>query len=364
MIPIRIIGKGPLPDQGLTGVACAVPRDRIYVQEDGNFYHCCTHWMPYTFGNIKDTTILEYYKSRTYHDVELSVTDGSFKYCDADICPGLQNHKVTGAYTGGLVAVQDLKERTMRDMDLSKQKWLEVTLNYDRSCNLACPSCRNELLLTKHDEALDNIHQRTIQSLTELLDDGYKVSLSVTSAGDPFASLRYLDIIKNFDHPSGNYDFVLVTNGTLLTQARLEYPNIKERAIGFVVSVDAATKETYSKVRRLGDFDDLTANLKNLDAQMKQGFFARSPLFSTNFVLSAMNFRELPQFVHQMLELESMNSVWINLIADWGHLPNFNDYAVWMESHPDHDEFLKVMQDPVLKHPKLQATNAVRFING
>jgi sulfatase maturation enzyme AslB (radical SAM superfamily) len=215
----------------------------------------------------------------------------------------------------------------------------------------------------KNDPVLQNIHEKTLASVTELLDNGYKVTLAVTSAGDPFASKLYIDALQNYHHDSANYDYFIVTNGTLLTQKKLEWDNIRHRTRGFAISVDAATKETYAKVRRLGDFDQLTANLKNLNEQKRNGFFTLDPYITVNFVISSLNFRELPLFMEQMLELEQISEIWLNLIADWGHLNNFNDYAIWREDHPDHEEFLAVMQHPLLKSNKLKATNAMRFIH-
>ena len=86
--------------------------------------------------------------------------------------------------------------------------------------------------------------------------------------------------------------------------------------------------------------------------------------YKINFIVERENFREIPSFAKWILEYPSVNEVWFNLIADWGHLPaeEFKKRAVWMGEHPDHQEFLSVIRDPALRTPRVNLGNLSAYL--
>ena len=65
-------------------------------------------------------------------------------------------------------------------------------------------------------------------------------------------------------------------------------------SVRFWVSVDAARQDTYEVVRRGGSFDRLCRNLDFLGGLRAE---RRIDLLRLDFVVQALNFREMPEFV-------------------------------------------------------------------
>ena len=342
----------------LKRVTCKIPYMQFHVTLDGVITLCCDTWMPFSPGNINDFTILEYIKSPEYRKLLETFTDGSFSYCDKSVCPEIQSYLHTGK-SRFIVPLSEFK----------KEHIINIQLNYDQSCNLRCPSCRPDLrLYTSYPPRMINTHEQTLKSISELLEAGYHVYISVTGAGDPFASKLYSDFLKSYTHEKKNYSICIVTNGVMLTPSVMEWTNIKDHVNSFNISIDASTEKTYSIVRRGGNFSRLKSNLDHLNQKIKSNFFKKkSPSLKTNFIVSSLNFREMAEFAKwQINDYDQLTHTWYNLIADWGHHPNsaaFDKLAVWKPTHPDHQEFLDILSDPIFKHPKVQLGNVSQFLD-
>lgn len=341
----------------LKGLTCNILHNQVHVGLNGDLSLCCTAWMPWFVGNINETSILEYLKSAVHSDVINSGIDGSFSYCDHSVCPEIQSHLKTGT-SKTLVKLEDFEPDPR----------MFLLLDYDKSCNLQCPSCRSKLIFFKDGNYPPHIiktHENTLKSLDEILNTGQHVCMSITGSGDLFASKLYSDMMENYYHPSENYSFGIETNGILMTQRVLEWANMRERAKFFNISIDASTAETYSIVRKGGNFEKLKKNLDNFNLRLREGFFKLNPTFKTNFIVSTPNFREMADFAKwQISEYDQLTKVWFNCIADWFHLgqERFDELAVWKTTHPDHAEFLEVLKDPIFKHPKVALGNLSRFL--
>ena len=112
------------------------------------------------------------------------------------------------------------------------------------------------------------------------------------------------------------------------------------------VSIDAATKETYQKIRIGGDFDNLINGLKRLQKR-KEKLNSPTPKLITKFVVMKLNYKEIQEFV------KLINSLGINTIS-LGHvicstdeqradLAIYNDkkfmdeYLLYLKNIPDYN---------------------------
>ena len=353
---LRIYSKKNFEE--LKAVTCDLMLRTVHVKSElGDMALCCTTWMPHNVGNINETTILEYLRSETHKNILATSMDGTFSYCDKEICPEIQCYLKTGS--SGAMSPVETAQKTL------DKKFLFIIFTYDKSCNLQCPSCRNELFIQKtYSDEFKKTHANMLRSLDELLAEGYKLGLCITGSGDPFVSKAYKEILKSYRN-TGDYKFFINSNGVLLTQKVLEWENIQHRAKSFDISIDAYTEDTYNIVRKGGSFSKLKRNLTNLNQQISAGFFSNSVNFQTNFIVSATNFREMADFVKwQINDFENLSRTWLNCIADWGHFKpgQFKSLTVWDKDHPDHAEFLKVLEDPIFKHPKVHLGNLSKFV--
>lgn len=341
----------------LKDVTCANPFTGYHIDPNGQVGNCCHSWLPTFCGNLFEKSLLEIINDKLQAEIKDSTTDGTFKFCNGKVCPNLVE------YTHKSTIMDPLIEKT-RLPEINRKK-LSIFMDYDSSCNLYCGSCRHERILHPLDnlpEGLKALHALVLKNLRELLDNGYELSLQLTGSGDPFASPIYWDYLKSIGRED-NVTLRIMTNGTLMNREKFNHPYSQK--IDYInVSIDAFTDETYKKVRRGGNFSALKKNLTDLDELITAGStFEKLNFWKPNYIVQADNFKEMADFAHWMLEFKNIDFVWFNLIAQWGHLSDaqFAEKAVWLETHPQHDEFLKVLSHPIFDHPQMILGNMARF---
>jgi MoaA/NifB/PqqE/SkfB family radical SAM enzyme len=345
-------------------ITCIAPFQSVYVDIEGRVSSCCYEWLHKTNGSLQEKSLQEIIEGPESVEIRKSMRGTDFKFCSKTLCPGLSIYQSSGKTTGWLRPEKET--RTTPTEVLAPEYDVELFLNYDDSCNLACPSCRNELILYKRGEAptkLEIIHSRVMEGVEYLLNSGYRVNLNITGSGDPFASPFFWDMIreeKYFDRVG----LKIQTNGVLMTPARIEHKNILENTNHLQISVDAFLEETYNKVRVNGNFEVLRKNLRHLDSLISQKKFKYLKAFRLNFVVQEKNYREIVDFAKWALSFENLDAVWFNIISDWRHFPPgaYDAAAIWKSEHPGHHDFLCSLMDPVLDHPQMDLGNLAPFV--
>ena len=117
---------------------CSVPFEYLEAHLD-NVYACCPEWLPYPLVPTKE--IAKAWKSENLKKIQKSVLDGSYTYCSAQHCPALNELIVKGTNTTGTFI---LKNKFNNHNPVSPNI---INYAFDRSCNLSCPSCRNETIM-------------------------------------------------------------------------------------------------------------------------------------------------------------------------------------------------------------------------
>ncbi len=344
----------------LKKVRCAVPFTEFHIYENGFVSNCCFSWMPTEIGNIQDVSLLEMLEKKTSLAIQESVSNGSYEYCSTENCPVLSNYLYTGQIKDPLVRNDLLHTVTLTSRPI------RIFLSYDKSCNLSCESCRNEVQLLTETSAppeLVQIHRRVSEEIRALLDAGYAVEVAVTGSGDSFASPLFFNLMVNLPH-SNRLGIKILTNGTMMTAARIN--QINPDLVQYVsVSVDAARAETYKKIRRGGHFSLLEKNIKDFDRMVSEKSFRNFHGWEVNFIVQSDNYREMGEFVDWSDQFKSLNSVSFLMIQDWGHLAkdHFAKKAIWMKDHFEHQNFLEALQDPRLARKRVSLGNLHQFRN-
>jgi radical SAM protein with 4Fe4S-binding SPASM domain len=86
----------------------------------------------------------------------------------------------------------------------------------------------------------------------------------------------------------------MTTNGLLFDEKKIEH--VVAMMTNVTISIDAATKATYERIRRKGNFERLLRNIRNLVAA-KAGRGSATPEIGLAFVMMQSNIRELPELV-------------------------------------------------------------------
>ena len=315
---------------------CSVPFYNTEVYDDEQ-HICCPMWMK--DANIQTSdNILNNFLSDKANKIRESVKDGSYSYCIEDTCPALSGLK-QGKIVGSLL-------KPKKTWITPEPKITSINFNFDRSCNLACPSCRKGLInfLEKDRELVDNkLHQVE----TEFASTLNKIYLS--GSADPFFSKSFRQFLINFD--PAKYPVLskihIHTNGLLWTESLWNrMPKVHRYVKSCEISIDAATKDTYeNKVRLGGDWDVLIERLNYI--------FSIPTIKSkqVSFVIQKDNYKEMILFYNVINEIADKYNITVPCfyphISPWNHLSDqeFNDMDVTNTNHPEHEQFVDILKE-------------------
>lgn len=288
---IKFSNLKPVPKPHLKGKFCPAPFTDISVDPNGDFTMCkCQLHMPFVVGNAKTTTIEQAWNSELATAVRQSVIEGTFDYCSWK-CPGLNQ-------------LEDHVPPNIKDSKYPT--WLNIS--NDLSCNLKCPSCREQVIVEKNPTVLEKQNQL----IDQIVGFEQPIIVNPCNNGEPLVSPSTMYLLKNIDQMNLKHvKLYLSTNGTLIYRYRELIESISDRIVGFGISIDAATEQTYQKVR--GDlWNDLMQGIRWVSTLNK-------PLhLSARFVVQGKNYHEMRDFVIMTKEL-GFKDVHFQLIRDWGH---------------------------------------------
>jgi radical SAM protein with 4Fe4S-binding SPASM domain len=350
----------------LEGRYCSNFYHWIEVHGDGSCFMCCATWLPYKIGNLFENSLEEIWNSKKAQTLRNQMFTNEWKYCQKSLCPKIMQ--------GSLPKISEVvnsqgDKYTQFERDLLKNKSVvadklpsHVNFVNDKSCNLYCPSCRVEKILNTSGPAYE-----ASKLLNDKITDAYFTgptdkyfSFFVTGSGDPFASKIYRDMLTSIDGKDyPNLSIGLQTNGVMFTPKMWQsLHKIHNNLSTCRISIDAGTKDTYeNKVRLGGKWDVLLENLAYLNEQQK-----KHPKFKVgfDFVVQYDNYKEMPIYAEMMLtKFSKCTDVSFSILSDWHTWDGetYNQKCIWKETHPEYEEFLKVLKAPILNHSKVRLQN-------
>ena len=177
---------------------------------------------------------------------------------------------------------------------------LFLHLETSQICNLRCPSCPigQPEAYTKYisSEKMDpSLYQKII-----LEGEKYGCpSMEPQGTNEPFLDQNLEDYIR-FAADHGFIDIMLNTNGTLLTEERARKV-LKSGITRLRFSLDAATKETFEKVRLGAKYDATMKNIERFLEIKKQEKF-ELPVVGVNFCKTKFNEHEEEAFIEKWID--------------------------------------------------------------
>lgn len=327
---------------------CEKPFEFADIGTKGKVTLCCALWLPEVAGDYASGTFMEVWNSERAQAIRGSILDGSYSHCVEQHCPHLQNKT--------LLKRDEVTDPVHLDIIENNRTVLEhgpksVVLSYDKSCNLACRTCRVEpIMLTGEDRS----EAERVQDWAtgEHLKDARE--LNVTLSGDAFGSPVFFTFLREFDASQyPDLRITLCTNGIGLTERN--WNRICNEAVDVVyISMDAATTETYA-VNRGGNFEKLMDNLHFVGTLMSKGDIKG---FTLSFVVQANNYHEMPAFA-ALGQSVNASSVMFIQIGNTGVFTKeeYEPRAIHLPSHPEHQQLLEVLKDPRLGLPIVDLRN-------
>ncbi len=139
-----------------------------------------------------------------------------------------------------------------------------LTVELVNRCNLTCQMC----YVANHTFAKATLE---LDAIKRLIDEIVKHGKTGLLLGVGSEGLLYKDIRKVIEYArtAGVMDILLMTNGTLLSKDLSEF--LVEQMVSRVcISIDAASPETYQKIRGKDELDRLEKNILDLVAAKKE----------------------------------------------------------------------------------------------
>ena len=325
---------------GMVDGYCSIPWQNIQITQDGSIYNCdCMGKVKANIGNILDIeTSNDFLKILNNNFFKDSILDGSYRYCRALVCSYLENNMLKINESVFVNSKLELEQHATRP--------LNIYLNIDDSCNLKCPSCRNEVVIHKNNKeymTAKSILDKLSYVILPALD--YHAEITLSSGGELFASPAFMEWIFDFNvtlYP--NIKFTFMTNGTLLHKNKEFLQKIEKNISAFYVSIDAASEETYKKTRINGKWEDLLKGLelikefsKNNDEIKRKSFF--------HYCISNLNFHELNDFVEFAKDFGN-EKVSFQRIERWGQNDvQWKEMNVFDPLHPQYPRLLEQIRN-------------------
>ena len=321
----------------LTGRYCHHPFRTITIDNNGGVYLCiCQAWLPISMGNILDYENLnDIVNSDNAKEIQNSILDGSYRYCDDKSCSLIQANDLL-----------DYKPSVNNFVN-----WINFAL--DSSCNLTCPSCRKEFIYTEEGSEHD-YKIKLVNHIIKLIEQhNKKLKFSVSGDGDPFASLVYRYLLTNLNVINKDIEIEIVTNGILAKSYWPKMTGIHKNVVRFKFSFDAGSELVYDQVRRGGSWNKLINSVEYM-VNWRKAYNPRMKITS-NFVVQVSNYKDMIPYV-ELCDNLGVDEINFQKIDNWGTFSNFNEHAVWQKDHPNHDDFLSIIQHIGLNN-KVNLTN-------
>jgi MoaA/NifB/PqqE/SkfB family radical SAM enzyme len=307
---------------------CIKPFKWFEILSNGDVFLCCPRWLPKSIGNINRQSISEIWNSKKAQKIRKTILDNSYKYCKEELCSDLQHRKFSFS-------------SSKQDLPLTSSGPKIINCCFDKSCNLACPSCRKDryVAIGKEREKIDRIFSKiTLQAGKEI------ECLRISGSGDPLASpasFLWLKNLKLQDFPKLKRIY-LHTNGLVFTPKTWKILSGINHLIKSVeVSIDAGTKETYAINRKGGDFSIL---LKNLDFIKSLRVKKKLIYTLTSFVVQANNYQEMEKFI-KLGKRYRFDHIYFSQLVNWGTFSKkeYKMRAIHLSNHPQHYDFVRTL---------------------
>ena len=338
---------------------CRAPFEDFMVFEKETWF-CCPDWMD--LPKVEQIESFSDLESVWFGDLNTkireSILDGSYKYCSKERCPHLSKLVNSNKTELELSHKSKYTQTEYFDLFYKRKKFFElykdtqdlryfpklIYFNFDRSCNLRCPSCRLDLVPNEKNNRVTDI----IKSINEQFSTQVEM-LHITGSGDPFYSNAFREYLQTFNpklYPKLKSMF-LSTNGIMWTKKMWESMKSIHPYVGACeISIDAATKDTYETKTRLGgNWDKLINNLKYIST------IKTIRNITLSFVVQDSNVHEIVKFKNLVNDLfkDTKNNYLImyRSIQDWNHQSEkwMEEQSVHIPTHPKHSILLEQLNE-------------------
>jgi len=298
-------------------VRCLNPFRWLEVNEGGVVTPCCGSWFKGSIGSLREETLEEIWNGEQFRNVREAMYEGGDwqSFCNARTCPQVYNDTwvavdfITPETYDIVPITQGMLDDIREGRTLMSSGPAQVGLSCDPRCNLHCIMCSAPAVKDRSGVLM----RKALEGVEKFLPSLRRIKLM--GDGEVFVVPEAREFLFHFDaerYP--DVAFLIHTNGLLLTPEMWE--KIRHiRVDWLVVSVDAATKETYERIRVGGNWEILMRNLEFLAERYRE---ERIRLFHLSMTVMKSNHHEMVAFAELGKRLGVTCTYFFPIIGDYG----------------------------------------------
>ena len=290
-------------------------------------------------GHLTKNSLDEIYHSTEAELIREMHARGDHSNCNVNTCPYVANNNVSDCEI---------------EIDEVPRYPEALYLAYENVCNYKCIMCDIPNCMARADAKVnEEKYNRIDAELKKALP--HVKHLSANGLGELFVSRHILKLLSEWEplaDPS-EVSVSLETNGSLFDKEHWEkISNLGQYKLSVSITVLSFKDEVYRELSGTKQpVEKLVDNLKFVRSLREQGIINYLEIAT---VYQQKNYRELPEFARRCTEEFGADYVRLRPFDPWGEV----GMKEWMmdvrnEYHPEHAEFLEVMKDPYLSHPKV-----------
>ena len=306
------------------------------VNYDGIVRLCCHLY--HDVGKLSENTLDEIWNGEETKYVFGKLAAGDYSLCYAESCPYLTSGK-----TPPLVEIDDIPPHPTH-----------LNLSYEFTCNYRCSVCFindvHDTEKAKHELIMDRVEKNLESALPRLK------YLAANGAGELFVSKRTMRLLSSWKpvSPPEEVSVFLATNGSLFDEQHWkQIENLGQYNVRVTVTVMSFDEHTYQVLSGVKyPISRVENSLRFIKSLREKGLVNR---FEIATVVQERNFRTLPTFVKRCIEEFGVDGIRLRPYARILNVPFEEDWFtnVRIKQHPYHKEYLEILKDPILKHPKV-----------
>lgn len=309
------------------------------INEDGAVRLCSWLNDGGVIGNLTKNSLDEIYHSDAARLIREMHSNDDHSNCNPNQCPYVANQSV---------------DEVSIEIDEVPRYPESLYLAYENVCNYRCVMCAIPDCMARADAKIrEEKYQKIDSELKKALP--YVKHLSANGLGELFVSSHTLKLLSEWE-PLADPEEVFVTletNGALFDEAHWkQISNLGRYKLSVCITVLSFEDEIYRELSGTKQpVQKLIENLKFVKSLREQGVINYLELAT---VYQDKNYRQLPEFARRCIEEFGADYVRLRPFDPWGEV-GMKEWFMDVRNvyHPRHADFLEVMKDPMLSHPKV-----------
>ncbi len=326
--------------------------EMLYVSPNGNVRMC--PWNARIVGNLKKNTLEEIWHGEALEDLRREFIKGNLVDCNEPVCPDCINRFSEDDIQGNANHLYESTSMETTEEEMNNlynnlpRLPLALSLAYDERCNHACPSCRSCIMKVsdEYKKDLEIITNNIEPYLTET------VAIATNGLGDLFVCSELLEMISRFRPQKDSFKMHIETNGVLFKANWDKIKHLGDYELTVAVTPNSFDRETYKYLAGVDDLERFEESMRFITDLKHDGKVDRIRMI---MVVQDSNFRQIPEFVKKSIEVYDADEVVLRPIFQWFGLSEDERLFknVLNPCHPYHKEYLEILKDPILKHPRV-----------